>query len=713
MLESYYGKMVTKKIRKLSLGVRLIDKLIDGFANMIYLDRSISTDSINKLELLLNREISIIKNWCKPRRSRISGKRVQISKEGIKTIKEQLNLGIPIQRLSGILNVYDFNDNFIQYIKQILKTALACHKEEVKIPLTRMKKFITNWENILYRGYVISESDFDKLRMLVGKEKTISHKIVYGRGNLEAIKLVKNETHAELVGVFIMRGSIRTDRNDLYISYNSDDKPDYIAHLEKLIMEVFERPPSKMGTRDRFYISGPDVIQYLTAQGLSNERRNVPLWIKKPISWIRDNPKEWNIKYSPLVIACLKGMINSSGSIVIASNQDKIEIYLSRSNKSILQDFKEMCNSLDIKTSKIKKHIRENGKRIVYYIYISSREQVRKFLIDIIKPIRWNCIKDDIQKTLIKRGTSIDLVLEMTPEFNNLRRKLFKHQKQQYTFRYKPARIKNIKNNIFRDCYNDYIRNISLELFPSHQFEVRTNIRPSSLKFVGEHIKDKNNTTIHREPIATEFIKENLINNNCHIKIFYYKNLSNGFYKNLLDIVNQVFRNFQIKKLGRPWHEPVLKKIMVEFPNALASEIPVWKRLKNGKYYVGHTDLNLFNGDILFIADLKADETDIIKSLPQITSYGINQKKLIFGKIKDITSIKVKCIVFTKDELWVFNPEFLRDDIIEFIKYANSLRKSNLKSLPYSKGLQRTDLLDDMQKVVFFLQKYIDEEENS
>ena len=64
--------------------------------------------------------------------------------------------------------------------------------------------------------------------------------------------------------------------------------------------------------------------------------------------------------------------------------------------------------------------------------------------------------------------------------------------------------------------------------------------------------------------------------------------------------------------------------------------------------------MNLIGGDTLFIADLKADETDIIKSLPQITSYGINQKKLIFGKIKDIGSIEVKCIVFTKDELWEF-----------------------------------------------------------
>jgi hypothetical protein len=115
----------------------------------------------------------------------------------------------------------------------------------------------------------------------------------------------------------------------------------------------------------------------------------------------------------------------------------------------------------------------------------------------------------------------------------------------------------------------------------------------------------------------------------------------------------------------------------------------------------------------LFIADLKANETDIIKILPEINSYGINQKKLIFGEIEDIGSIEVKCIVFTKDELWVFNPEFLRNDIIKFIRYANSLRDSDLKSLPFSKGLKRTNLLDDMQKVVFFLQEFINKGEKN
>lgn len=76
-----------------------------------------------------------------------------------------------------------------------------------------------------------------------------------------------------------------------------------------------------------------------------------------------------------------------------------------------------------------------------------------------------------------------------------------------------------------------------------------------------------------------------------------------------------------------------------------------------------------------FIADLKDDETDIIKSLAQIMSYGINQKRLIFNKSPDFNAINFKCIIFTKDELWVFEPSSLKHYINKFIKYANKVRK--------------------------------------
>jgi len=705
-LQTYYNEMITKNKQRLSLGVKRIDKIINGFDNMIYLDRSISQDSLKKLEMLINRKINVIRNWKEPRRERISGTRIKIDNDGINTIKKEIKSRIPISRLTDIIKNYKNDDAFIHYIKQIYKDAMDSHIIKIKIPLTKLNEFITNWENILYRGYVISEKDFYKLQILTGNQNPISHKVVYGRKNLEAVKLVKNISHAELIGTFIVRGSITTRGNDLIISYNTDDHHNYVTHLKDLINTVFGKPPNMLRTRDRLHISGQNVIKYLTSQGLSNENRRVPSWINKPLSWIRENTDEWKKNYMPLVVACLRGMINGAGWIGVKSKHDRIEILLSKVNRSILEDFKELCNSLDIRTSDIKESIREDGRQN-YYIYISSVDQVKRFLIDVIKPKRWECLKDDIQQILDVRGTSIEAVLEMSPELKNLRRKLFQHQKQRYTFLYNPIRIKDIENPILRDCLHNYVENVSLKLFPYNEFEVKNNIRPSSLKFVGEHLKDENGRTIYREVIKTQFIKNHFISKltsgpNPKMKIYNYNELSDGLYKKLLDLVREVYDEFRNKRLGRPWHEPILKNIMIKLPNAMACENPVWERIESNLYCVGHIDLNLVNNNTLFIADLKDDETDVIKSLLQVLSYGLMQKRLVFKKPSDFNAFNIKCILFTKDEVWEFDPEILKSEFIDFIKYVNSLREKNLKSLPFSKGLQRTDLLEDIEKVVGF-----------
>ena len=715
-LQTYYNEMITKNKQRLSLGVRRIDKIINGFDNMIYLDRSISQDSLKKLEMLINRKIKVIRNWKKPRRERISGTRIKIISDGINTIKKEIKSGIHISHLADIIKNYKNDDVFFHYIKKIYTNAIESHIIKIKIPLTKLNEFITNWENILYRGYVISEKDFSKLQMLIGNQNSISHKVVYGRKNLEAVKLVKNLSHAELIGTFIVRGSITTRGNDLIISYNTDDHHNYVTHLKDLINTVFGEPPNMLRTRDRLHISGQNVIKYLTSQGLSNENRRVPSWINKPLTWIRENTDEWKKNYMPLVVACLRGMINGAGWIGVKSKHDRIEILLSKVNRSILEDFKELCNSLDIRTSDIKESIRKDGRQN-YYIYISSVDQVKRFLIDVIKPKRWECLKDDIQQILDERGTSIEAVLEMSPELKNLRRKLFQHQKQRYTFLYNPIRIKNIENPILRDCLHNYIENVSLKLFPYNEFEVKNNIRPSSLKFVGEHLKDENGRTIYREVIKTQFIKNHFISKltsgpNPKMKIYNYNELSDGLYKKLLDLVREVYDEFRNKGLGRPWHEPILKNIMIKLPNAMACENPVWERIENNLYCVGHIDLNLVNNNTLFIADLKDDETDVIKSLLQVLSYGLMQKRLVFKKPSDFNAFNLKCILFTKDEVWEFDPEILKSEFIDFIKYVNSLREKNLKSLPFSKGLQRTDLLEDIEKVVGFLQRSVEEEED-
>ena len=679
-LRDYYIETVEKKEIKLSLGVRNIDRLVSGFDNMVYLNRSISQDSLKKLEFLLDRKIPIIKDWKKPRRERISGTRIKISDDGIKLIREHLKNGLPKSHIREILKNHDNTHDIFPFLRRLVKKTKGLL---VKIPITRLKKFITNFDNILYRGGVISENDFSILQTIIGDKNSILHEKVYSRRNEGMIEFVKNESHAELIGVIIARGSIRSNKNGLYISFNKEDHPDHISRLRKLIKEVFGRAPSKMKTRNRFFISGRDIIEYLNAQGLTNKTRKVPSWIKNDRS---------------LTISCIKEIINCSGSIDAKSNQNRIEITISNSKRHIIRNFKELCNSLNIRTSGIKEYTRKDGRKL-YYAYISSKDQVRRFLIDVVKPEKWDYIKNNIEMKLKSNGNCIESALESSSEYRDLRRKLFKHQKQEYTFLYNPVRIKNLKDDKLRDCYSNYINDIDIGNFPSNQFDLKTNIRPSSFKFIGEHIKGQNGRTLFREDIKTQFIKDNLVRGNKNIEIYKYNELSDGMYKDILDITRKVYAEFSTRRLGRPWHEPILQRIMTDLQNALSSEIPVWKSLVNGQYYVGHVDLNLFSGNILFVVDLKEDEVDILKSLPQIVTYGVVQKDLLLKKTSNLGAIDFKCIIFTKEELWVFDPEVLQKDIIEFVMHANNMRRRNLKCLPYSKGSSRTDLLEDLEKI--------------
>lgn len=89
------------------------------------------------------------------------------------------------------------------------------------------------------------------------------------------------------------------------------------------------------------------------------------------------------------------------------------------------------------------------------------------------------------------------------------------------------------------------------------------------------------------------------------------------------------------------------------------------------------------------------------KSLTQIISYGVMLKKLIFKTFSDFNSFDLKCIIFSKNTLWEFDPDLLKADIISFIEYTNSLRPKSdlLRSLPFIKEIARTDLLEDVKKV--------------
>ena len=79
----------------------------------------------------------------------------------------------------------------------------------------------------------------------------------------------------------------------------------------------------------------------------------VPLWIKKEKVWIKYNQLEWISKIKPFVIACLRGLTDTDGSIYVDRFNKIIGIGFKNASLRLVKDFKSMCESLYIRTGKI------------------------------------------------------------------------------------------------------------------------------------------------------------------------------------------------------------------------------------------------------------------------------------------------------------------------------------------------------------------------
>jgi intein/homing endonuclease len=103
----------------------------------------------------------------------------------------------------------------------------------------------------------------------------------------------------------------------------------------------------------------------------------VPKWIKECKSYM---------------IACLKGLFDTDGSIFPVIKEGAIKMNFKNGSLSLVEDFKEMTELFEIKTSKISSYSeiteKTNEFSITFILQIQARNQVKKFL-DIINPMKW------------------------------------------------------------------------------------------------------------------------------------------------------------------------------------------------------------------------------------------------------------------------------------------------------------------------------------
>ncbi|MFW9782568.1 MAG: LAGLIDADG family homing endonuclease, partial [Candidatus Heimdallarchaeota archaeon] len=160
------------------------------------------------------------------------------------------------------------------------------------------------------------------------------------------------------------------------------------------------------------YYYSKKIFNEFISQGIisGNKIKNqisVPRWIKA------------NKDY---VIACIRGLFDTDGSLHIYSKRPSLRIEFSNASLPLIKDFYNMCISLGIiPQPKIIKRKWKNTKRKITYTYkvvITAKNQLSKFLY-VIQPKKWVFHSNEIVKYLNKIGFTVDEILLYKNKSNN------------------------------------------------------------------------------------------------------------------------------------------------------------------------------------------------------------------------------------------------------------------------------------------------------
>lgn len=302
---------------------------------------------------------------------------------------------------------------------------------------TYMIKIIKKYQLIKEIGYYKKEirmkSPLDNTKVLMKNCRNSKIKNVNStriNKHLTGLSLKKVLLLTELIGIILGDGHISFDekkRNYLCeISFNSTE-PDYVYYVKDLIKSIFDIEPT---IRDRdednttlIRIYKKEIIRFLIKLGLKPGNKvlnqvDIPYWIKRDLNWIKNNRNEWENIYKHLTIACVRGLVDTDGSIYLNWNKKKnyltIGIKFTNASKPLVLDFKNLCKCLDISFSKISTYIGKTKNGSDYTGYSTNTEaknNVYNFIFKSIKPFKWTIKKSLIQERLTEMGMDIKDVL--------------------------------------------------------------------------------------------------------------------------------------------------------------------------------------------------------------------------------------------------------------------------------------------------------------
>ncbi len=226
-----------------------------------------------------------------------------------------------------------------------------------------------------------------------------------------------------------------------------------------------------------------------------------------------------------------------------------------------------------------------------------------------------------------------------------LKRRDFYHQRICYSFNWNLKHHKQILNkgeNSYEEfkILGTYFKRIYNGEIPEEIFNSREVPRISRFKITG--LKRAYVNSLSKQLIRSGIIKHH----DAQSKFPKYAQNVYLTYK-----TNRIYKT--------PGHGPVLKNILIRDENAVAIEVPIWKKFRSS-YLTGHIDLIQFDNDMVKVIDYKP-EGNFLLSLPQVATYGLLIKSNFFLR-------NISCISFNKHEAWEFEPRSTLMQIGEYLQ---------------------------------------------
>ncbi|MFW9968681.1 MAG: LAGLIDADG family homing endonuclease [Candidatus Odinarchaeota archaeon] len=296
----------------------------------------------------------------------------------------------------------------IEVDNETIKSVINDLKRSKNLSQKKISEIIgTNIKNILYNyTETMNEVSFKRLEELGGKK--LKHKIIEKKRFIHE----RNESLAEFIGIMLGDGHLNKKIYRLQISFNGFNEKQYLHYVKNKINAMFNIDPKERWERNQknaignekgmfLYIDNKNFFNELISHGLKpgNKVKNqvgVPDWIKKEKLYMK---------------SCLRGLFDTDGSISVLNKRSSLLIDFTNASLPLVTDFKEMCESLDIRTSpkitqrKWKNKI-TNKTSITYKTTITSKDQILKFLNE-IKPKKWEFNMGQIDKKLKSSGSSL------------------------------------------------------------------------------------------------------------------------------------------------------------------------------------------------------------------------------------------------------------------------------------------------------------------